>query len=427
MSLLATLRSVLRFRRFELDPVERRLARAANLDDLRRLARRRLPRGVFDYIDGAAEDELALQRNRDGFRDLEFRPRVLRDVSDIDPSARVLGKPVPIPLVLAPTGFARMADPAGELAVARAAARAGLPYTLSTLSTRSIEEVARAADAVTHSRADAPLAERRRWFQVYVWKDRGLVKELLERARAARYEAIMITVDTAVLGRRERDVRSGFTIPPKLGLDTLLQGVLHPGWTWAFLKAEPIRFANVVGKTDTDGSTAVSLAEHIDTQFTRSLSWRDVEWFQSEWNGPVVLKGIQSVPDARTAAELGVAAIALSNHGGRQLDGAPPPIELVAPVADAVGGAVEIYCDGGVRRGSDVVKAVALGATACMVGRAHFYALAAGGERGVDWALEFLEAGIRQTLALVGCRSLQHAERDLVRLRSRAATPTADD
>ena len=375
---------------------------------------------MFDYIDGGAEDELTLERNTAGFRALEFRPRVLRDVSDIDPSATVLGKKLPIPLILAPTGFARMADPEGELAVARSAARAEIPYTLSTLSTRSIEEVASAADRVAHSRAGTPLADRRRWFQVYVWKDRDLMKDLLARARESGYEAITITVDTAVLGRRERDVRRGFTIPPKIGLGTLIDGALHPGWTWAFVNAEPIRFANVVGKHSDDGSSAVSLADHMNSQFSQSLSWSDIEWFQEAWGGPVVLKGVQTVEDARTAASLGVEAVALSNHGGRQLDGAPPPIELVAPVADAVGGDVEIYCDGGVRRGSDIVKAVALGATACMAGRAHFYALAAAGERGVDWMLDFLEAGVRQTMALTGCKSLSDATRDLLRSRSSA-------
>ncbi|NQZ99996.1 MAG: alpha-hydroxy-acid oxidizing protein [Myxococcales bacterium] len=420
MGMIETLRSVLRFRPFELDPVERRLARAASIEDLRGIAKRRLPRGVFDYIDGGAEDELTLERNTAGFRALEFRPRVLRDVSDIDPSATVLGKKLPIPLILAPTGFARMADPEGELAVARSAARAELPYTLSTLSTRSIEEVASAADRVAHSRAGTPLADRRRWFQVYVWKDRDLMKDLLARARESGYEAITITVDTAVLGRRERDVRRGFTIPPKIGLGTLIDGALHPGWTWAFVNAEPIRFANVVGKHSDDGSSAVSLADHMNSQFSQSLSWSDIEWFQEAWGGPVVLKGVQTVEDARTAASLGVEAVALSNHGGRQLDGAPPPIELVAPVADAVGGDVEIYCDGGVRRGSDIVKAVALGATACMAGRAHFYALAAAGERGVDWMLDFLEAGVRQTMALTGCKSLSDATRDLLRSRSSA-------
>ena len=333
-SIFRTLRSVLRLRRFERDPVARRLSRAASVKDLRRIARRRLPRGVFDYIDGGAEDELTLGRNTAAFRNLEFRPRALRNVAEIRTETSLLGKRLPFPLVLAPTGFSRIADPQGELAVARAAARAGLPYTLSTLGTRSIEAV-------------ASVSEGRRWFQVYVWRDRGLVREMLERAASAGYEAIVITVDTPVLGRRERDVRRGFTLPPKIGLDTVLDGVLHPGWTWSFLRAEPIAFANVVGRSVGDGSDPVSLADYINSQFDPSLSWEDIAWFRSVWSGPIVLKGVQSVHDARRAADAGVEAIALSNHGGRQLDGAPPPLELVAPVADAVGDRVEILCDGG--------------------------------------------------------------------------------
>jgi len=388
----------------ETDPVARRLARAATVGDLRKIARRRLPRGVFDYIDGAAEDELTSRRNEAGFADLEFRPRVLRDVGQVDASTTVLGTSMPFPLVLAPTGFTRIADPQGELAVARAAERAGLPYTLSTLSTRSIEEV-------------AAVSGGRKWFQVYVWRDRGLVAEMIARAAAADYEALMITVDTAVLGRRERDVRRGFSLPPKIGPGTVLDGAVHPRWTWDFVRAEPIAFANVVGKDVGDGSDPVSLAEYINSQFDPALSWSDIAWFRSVWDGPIVLKGIQTVADARLAVDAGVDAIALSNHGGRQLDGAPPPIELVAPVADAVGGDVEIYCDGGVRRGSDIVKAVALGATACMAGRAYLYALAAAGERGVDHVLADLGAGVERTMALAGCASIADLGPDLVAAR----------
>ena len=399
--MLGTLRSVLRFRRFELDPAARRLARAASVEDLRRIARRRLPRGVFDYIDGAAEDELTRSRNTAAFHRLEFRPRILRNVAGIRTETTLLGKALPFPLVLAPTGFSRIADPQGEIAVARAAARAELPYALSTLSTRSIEEV-------------ASVSQGRRWFQVYVWRDRGLVKEMLERASAASYEAIVITVDTPMLGRRERDVRSGFTLPPKLGLSTLLDGALHPGWTWSFLRAEPIAFANLTGGSVSD---PVSLADYINSQFDPTLSWDDIEWFRSAWNGPIVLKGIQCVADARIAADAGVDAIALSNHGGRQLDGAPPPLELVAPVADAVGDRIEIICDGGVRRGSDIVKAIALGASACTVGRAYLYGLAAGGEPGVDWVIDHLHEGVRRTMGLIGACDMEQLGPELVRWR----------
>jgi L-lactate dehydrogenase (cytochrome) len=403
---IETLRSVLRFRRVELDPVARRLARAASVADLRAIARRRLPRGVFDYIDGGAEDERTMAANAAAFAAVTFRPRVLRDVGDVDPSTTLLGRPLPLPLVLAPTGFSRIADPDGELAVARAAARAGLPYTLSTLSTRSIEEVAAAGAGP-------------KWFQVYVWRDRGLVMEMIGRAATAGYEALVLTVDTAVLGRRERDVRRGFSLPPTIGMSTLVDGALHPGWTWRFLRSDPIRFANVRDDAGVgDGSTAVTLSEYVNTQFDPGLSWRDVEWMRSVWAGPLVIKGVQTVDDARLAGDAGVEAIALSNHGGRQLDSAPATLDLVAPVADAVGDRLEIICDGGVRRGSDIVKAVALGARACMAGRAYLYGLGAGGERGVDHVLGLLGADVRRTMALVGASSVAELGRELVDPRS---------
>jgi len=401
MGVIQTLRSVLRFRPIELDPVERRLARAADVGDLRRIAKRRLPHGVFDYIDGAAEDERTVLANTEGYKQRTFHPRVLRDVSTVDPSTTLLGRRIPLPLVLAPTGFARIADPQGELAVARAAARAGLPFTLSTIGTRSIEEVAAVSDGP-------------KWFQLYVFRDRGLTKELVERAKAAGYEAIALTVDTAVLGRRERDVRRGFTLPPKIGLGTLVDGALHPGWTWAFVRAEPIVFSNVAGRDVGDGTDAVSLADYINGQFDPSLSWKDLEWLRSVWDGPLVIKGVQTVDDAVLAADAGVDAVALSNHGGRQLDGAPATVDLIEPVVQAVGDRVEVICDGGVRRGSDVVKAVALGAKAAMAGRVHFYALGAGGERGVDHVLGLLDAGVRRTMALLGATSVDELTRDLV-------------
>jgi L-lactate dehydrogenase (cytochrome) len=402
-----TLRSVIRFRRIETDRIERRLARAACVADLRRIARRRLPGGVFDYIDGGAEDERTLAANEAAFAAVSFKPRVLRGLTEIDTSSTLLGQRLAYPLVLAPAGFTRMADPAGELAVACAAARAGLPYTLSTLATRSIEEV-RSASA------------GRLWFQVYAWRDRGLVKEMIVRAAAARYEALVLTVDTAVLGRRERDVRRGFTLPPTLGPGTLLDGMLHPSWTWSFVRSEPIRFANVVGREVGDGASPVTLADYVNTQFDPSLSWSYVEWLRSVWSGPLVLKGIQSVEDAVLAAGAGVDAIVLSNHGGRQLDGAPAAFDLVAPVADAVGARPQILCDGGVRRGSDIVKAVAAGAAAAMAGRAYLYALGAAGERGVDCVLDWLRADVVRTMSLLGVGRIADLDRSVLDLPQRS-------
>ncbi len=404
MQMWGTFRSVAQFESLTLDPVERRLRRVADVGDLRRIAKRRLPAGVFDYIDGGAEDERTLAANSSAFGRLEFKPRVLRDVSSLDTSTTIFGRPAAMPLILAPTGFTRIAHSQGELAVARAAARAGIPWSLSTMGTRSIEEVADVSDGD-------------KWFQIYTWRDRGLVKELVGRAADAGYTTVWLTVDTAVLGRRERDVRRGMTLPPKLGLGTLVDGALHPGWTLDFLRNEPITFANVVGRSDEDGSTAVTLAEHVSRQFDQALSWDDIEWLRSFWEGPIVLKGIQTVADAKQAVATGVTGIGLSNHGGRQLDDAPAPLELVEPVRQEVGDQATIICDGGARRGSDVVKALALGADAVSIGRPYFYALGAAGERGVDWLLDFFRTGLERTMALSGCRSIAEIDRDLVRWR----------
>ena len=408
--MLRNLRASIRFRRFEFNAELRRLSRAASVADLRKISKKRLPQGVFDYIDGAAEDEIALSRNLAAFSKIEFRPRVLRNVANIKTSTTLLGQPLAFPLVLAPTGFTRIAHSQGELACARAAQRASIPYTLSTLGTRSIEEV-------------AAVSEGRKWFQVYVWKDRERVKEMLDRARDNDYEAIMITLDTPVLGRRERDIRNGFTLPPTLGLDTILSGLTHPGWALDFLRADPISFANVSGQSDGGDKDPIVLADYINSQFDPALSWHDVEWFQKHWKGPIILKGIQTVADAKLAAESGVEAIALSNHGGRQLDHGPAIAELVSPVADAVGDDVEIICDGGIRRGSDIVKAVALGARACMMGRPYLYALGAGGERGVDFLLDHLHQGVEQTLALIGAREITSLDRDILRWRESTQGP----
>lgn len=400
--MLENLRSTMKFRKLTLDGVERKLERAANIDDLRRIAKRNLPGGVFDYIDGAAEDEVALARSIEVFDDVLFRPRVLRDMTTVDLSTTLLGKRIPLPLALSPTGFGRISDSQGELAVARAAARMGLPYTLSTLGTRSIEEVAEVNDGP-------------KWFQVYVWKDRGLVKEMIGRAQAAGYEAIVITVDFATLGRRERDIRRGFTLPPKLGLDTIVDGILHPRWTLDFATSDPIRFANVTGSGDgRDGTDAVALGPYVAEQLDPSLSWSDLEVFRDQWDGPIVIKGIQDVDDARIAADMGIEAVALSNHGGRQLDSSPAPFELLPATVDAVGDRVEVLVDGGVRRGADIVKAVALGATACMAGRAYLYGLGAGGERGVDKALGFLRDETERTMKLIGAASIGELGPDFI-------------
>jgi len=407
MGMFNTLRSVVRFRAYERDRTVRKLSKVADVGDLRSMAKKRMPAGCFDYIDGAAQDEVTAANNVSSYQNYYFRPRVLRDVAAINTTTTLLGGRIPFPVMIAPTGFDRIAHSQGELAVARAAKRAGIPYSLSTMGTRSIEEVAEVNDG-------------RKWFQVYVWRDKPLLKEMLERAAAAGYEGIMITVDTAVLGRRERDVRRGFSLPPKVGLDTIIDGVRHPRWTSDFLRAEPIQFANVKGSSAVgDGSTPVTLSDYINAQFDPALSWSDIEWFRDNWSGMIMIKGVQTVEDAEIAVDMKLDGVILSNHGGRQLDYAPSPIDLVAPVADAVGDRTSIICDGGVRRGSDIVKAVAMGADACMIGRAYFYALGAAGERGVDWVLEFLRAGVEHTMALSGVGSIDDLNRDLIEVRSR--------
>ncbi len=387
--MVRTLRSVVRFRRFEPNRAKRKLSRVASVADLRELARRRLPAGVFDYIDGAAEDELALERNSAAFNQWEFVPQVLQDVSELDTSVELLGRKHLVPFGLSPTGFTRIVCPEGELAVARAAARKGVTYTLSTLGTRSIEEV--------RTVSDGPL-----WYQLYFWRDRGLVAEWLQRAAACNYEAVVVTVDTPVFGRRDRDVRRGFTLPPTLGPDTVLDGLRRPRWTWSLLSSDPITFANLAGVTGYDGKSALGLAEFAHNQFNQALQWDDLEWLRERWAGKLLLKGVQSVADAQMAVLQGVDGIILSNHGGRQLDAAPAILELVPEVAKAVGGDINIICEGGIRRGSHMAMALALGADAVMFGRPYLYALGAAGETGVAYLIDQFTEDFQRTLALLG-------------------------
>lgn len=401
MGLVTTLRSVARFARPTLSRRTRMLHRVANVADLRRQAQRRLPAGIFDYIDGAAEDEITVRRNSEAFSQFDFVPRVLRDVSHIDTSTTFLNRTLQYPIIFSPTGFTRIAHSQGELAVARVAARYGLPFCLSTLSTRSIEEV-------------SAVSTGPKWFQVYVWRDRELVKDMLARAQHEGYEAIMLTVDTAVLGKRERDVRRGFTLPPTLGPRTIFDGIVHPSWTWDFIRHEPITFANISTSSQAATGTAVTLSDFISQQFDPALSWNDIAWFRDHWDGPIILKGIQSVADAVESQKAGIDAIAVSNHGGRQLDSSPAPLDLLAPISDATNGTLPLICDGGIRRGSDIVKALALGATVCSMGRTYLYGLGAAGEAGVDKALSLLTTDLERTMALCGVRTLADITPDLV-------------
>jgi len=397
-------RSVVRLSAPQWNRTERALSRAANIDDLRRIAKKRLPGGIFDYYDGAALDEVTLHRNSASFNEIEYRPRVLRDVSTIDLSTSLFGHNMTMPVMLSPTGFGRIAHSQGELAVARAARNAGLDYSLSTLATRSIEEIA-SVDGLN------------KWFQVYTWRDREMVKEMVLRAQDAGYVGLQLTVDTPVFGRRERDVRRGFTLPPKIGPSTIIDGMLHPSWTLDFLRNDPITFAVVAERKDLNGETAVTLSDYINSQFDPALSWDDVAWLRGIWDGALVLKGVQSAEDALLAVEAGVDGIMVSNHGGRQLDGSPPIIELIEPISQAVDGRITVICDGGIRRGGDVFKALALGADCVSIGRAYLYGLGAAGERGVTMALNMIRNELSMTMALVGVTRIEDIHRNMVEWR----------
>ena len=356
---------------------------------------------MFDYIDGGAEDELTLRRNTGAFDALALMPRVLRDVDDVDLSTTILGSRSSLPFALAPTGFTRMTHHDGELAVARAAGRLGIPYTLSTMGTRSIERVA--------SVASGPL-----WFQLYVWRDRGLAKELIDRARAAGYDALLLTVDVPVPGARERDLRNGLTIPPSLGLRTFWEGARHPHWWWRFLTGDAVSFECVSDRAAKPSGVMAFLA----AQFDPTVTWDDLEWIRDSWDGPFVLKGVVDPHDARRAADAGVTGIVVSNHGGRQLDGSPSTIEVLPDIVDAVGGRLEVLLDSGIRRGRDIVAALALGASACLVGRAYVYGLGAAGEPGVAKTIELLSAEVRRSMQLVGARTVADLEPSIVSRRS---------
>jgi L-lactate dehydrogenase (cytochrome) len=372
------------------------------IEDLRRSARRRLPRAVFDFIDGGAADEVTLRRNRAIFDRYTFRPRVLRDVSRLDISTQIFGQRLDLPVIVSPTGQAGMAWPYGEIAAARAAHRKGTLYTLSTHSNCSIEDVAR--------EAPGPL-----WFQLYVWQNRDLTRSFVERARAAGYRALALTVDVPVISKRERDIRNGFTIPPRITPSNVLDTARRVGWIRGVLRGPKLTLANLVGAPGAPNTDLVTLGGVANRQVDPSINWDDLAWFRSLWPGPLLLKGIMSVEDALRAVEHGVEGLIVSNHGGRQLDHAPTPLEILPEIVDAVTGRAEIVLDGGIRRGSDAVKAIALGAKAVMVGRPYLYGLATDGQPGVEKALDILKTEIERTLALIGVPNLAELDRSAVR------------
>ncbi|MFX0581229.1 alpha-hydroxy acid oxidase [Nocardia nepalensis] len=379
----------------------RKLERAQTIWDLRAMARKRTPKVAFDYTDGAADAEISLNRAREAFSDIEFHPTVLRDVAATDTSATVLGKTVQLPFGIAPTGFTRMMHTAGESAGARAAERAGIPFTLSTMGTTAIEDIATAT---------GPNA--RNWFQLYMWTDRDRSLALVERAAAAGFETLVVTVDVPVAGARLRDVRNGMTVPPSITLGAAIDAVRKPAWWWDFLTTEPLAFASLDRWSGT-------VAELLDTMFDPTVGFDDVTFIRQHWPGRILVKGVQTVEDAQRLAALGTDGIVLSNHGGRQLDRAPVPLHLLPTVVREVGADIEIHLDTGIMHGADIVAALALGAGFTLIGRAYLYGLMAGGEPGVDRAIDILRTQIVRTMKLLGVRSIDELEPRHVRLLER--------
>ena len=382
---------LLRFKKPTLNAKKRRLAAALTIDDLRTIAQRRTPKAPFDYTEGAAEAELSLARARQAFSDIEFHPAILRDVNQIDTGWNVLGSRVELPFGIAPTGFTRMMQTEGEAAGAAAAAAAGIPFSLSTMGTMSIEDV----------RAAAP--DGRNWFQLYMWKDRERSMQLVERAAAAGFDTLLVTVDVPVAGARLRDKRNGFSIPPALTAGTIINALPRPWWWWDFLTTEPLAFASL-------SSWKGTVAELLDHMFDPTVTYDDLAWIKQQWPGKLVVKGVQTVDDAKRLADLGVDGITLSHHGGRQLDRAPIPFHLLPEVVREVGNDTEVHLDTGIMSGADIVASVALGARFTLIGRAYLYGLMAGGREGVDRAIEILRGEIVRTMKLLGGRALDELE-----------------
>ena len=370
------------------------------IEDLRERARRKVPRAFFDYADAGSYSQQTLRANRDDLERITLRQRVLVDVSQRDLATSIIGEPARLPLALAPVGLCGMQHGDGEILACRAAQAAGIPFTLSTMSICSIEDVAAAVDK--------PF-----WFQLYVMRDRGFIKALIERAAAAKCNALVLTVDLQVLGQRHCDIRNGMTVPPQIRLANLIDMATKPAWALSILQGKRKTFGNLAGHVR-GMENVTSLAQWTNNQFDPALSWKDVEWVRGIWPGKLILKGILDVEDARIAAKTGASALVVSNHGGRQLDGAPSSISALPKIAGAAGSEIEIMFDGGIRSGQDVLRALALGARSCMIGRAYVYGLGAGGEAGVAKAIEILGKELDVSMALTGSKSVRDVGRSII-------------
>ena len=374
-----------------------------NIMDFRLIARRKLPAAIFHYLDGGADDEWTLGRNTAAFNDYELLPAQLSDVSNVSLKTKLFGEEVDWPVMISPTGASKLFHAAGEPAVIRAAEKFGMVYSLSTLGTMTIEDVSAACSGP-------------KMYQLYIFKDRELTRDLIDRCKAAGFRALCLTVDTPVAGNRERDHVYGFATG-KFKLRSVPSMLRHPGWLYRVLVKNDLDMVNLATSVRPDQFADMSLLEYFNSQLDRSLTWKDVEWLAAQWDGPLVIKGVQPVADCRNAANSGATAVMLSNHGGRQLEGAPAPVDCIADVADALHDKLEIICDGGVRRGTHVIKALALGASACSIGRGYLYPLAAGGQAGVERGLQLLRDEVARTMALLGCDSIGKLGSSFIRRR----------
>jgi L-lactate dehydrogenase (cytochrome) len=363
------------------------------IEDLRQVARGKVPRAFFDYAEAGSYSQETLRANCEDLQKLKLRQRILVDVSSRDLSTTIAGEPAKLPIALAPIGLGGMQHGDGEILACRAAQDAGIPYTLSTMSICSIEDVAAAVDK--------PF-----WFQLYVMKDRGFIRALIERAAAAKCTALVLTVDLQILGQRHCDIKNGLSVPPQIKIKNIIDMATKPGWALSVLKGKRRTFGNLAGHIRGMGNMS-SLSKWIATQFDPALNWKDVEWIKSLWPGTLILKGILDVEDAKTALQTGASAIIVSNHGGRQLDGAPSSISALPKIAGAVGSEIEVMFDGGIRTGQDLMRALALGARSCMIGRSYVYGLGAGGQAGVAKAIEILRSELDVTMALTGVKSIK--------------------
>ena len=368
-----------------------------NFEDFRKLAKKKLPAPIFHYIDGGSDDEVTLNRNTNAFNDCDLVPSILASVGEPDLSTTVFGRKIDMPLFLSPTAMQSLYTPEGDKASARAAEKFGTMYSMSTMASFSIEEIAN-------------ISSGPKLFQLYIHKDQSITDDLIDRCRRANFDGLCLTVDTLVAGNRERDHRTGFTTPPKLTLESLLSFAMRPEWVFKYLTNKKFELANIKHKTDKGTNIAKSVIDYINEQYDPKMNWKDAEYCIKRWNGPFALKGVMSVEDAKRAIDIGCTAIMISNHGGRQLDGSRSPFDQVKAISDAVGDKLEIILDGGIRRGTHVLKALAAGATACSFGKAFLFSLGAGGQKGVERLLDNMQKEIRRNMILMGCKKIDELD-----------------